>query len=181
MSRLLEGLPRVWDLPGWFRALFSQDRHPVLQFVRYGIAGVAAMVANVLFFALSDLFLFPVGDAEGLGAPVSWPEVGPWLREMSRSVPVQNYLKCNLLAFLLANVVAYALNFRWVFESGRHSRQVEVTLFFLVSFIAFVVGTALAAFLVGSFGLNEYVAKIGDILSAILINYVCRKFLIFKG
>ncbi len=184
MRDLFQGLPGLFDLRGWFQGVFSQDPHPVFQFIRYGLAGVAAMAANVLFFALSEWFLFPVGEAgeaDVLSFPSRWSELGPWLSEMGSNERVLNYVKCNVVAFLMANVVAYILNFRWVFESGRHSRHVEILLFFAVSFVAFVIGTALAGLMVGSFGMNEYLAKIGDIVSAILINYICRKFLIFKG
>lgn len=184
MPELLKGLPGLFDLRGWFRGVFSNDPHPVFQFIRYGIAGVAAMAANVLFFALSEWLLFPIekaGEADVLAFPRTWGELGPWVQEVGSNDRVLNYLKCNVVAFLMANVVAYLLNFKWVFEGGRHSRAVEITLFFVVSFISFVIGTAIAGMLVGSFGLNEYVAKMGDVVSAILINYVCRKFLIFKG
>jgi putative flippase GtrA len=181
MGSLLTGLPGLFDVPGWWRAVFSRDPHPVLQFLRYGLAGVAAMAANVLFFALSDVFLFPVGDGETLAPPQRLSEVGRWLRDMGRNDQVRNYLKCNILAFFTANIVAYVLNFKWVFRSGRHSRRMEVFLFFLVSFVAFLVGTALASTLVGTFGINEYIAKSGDIVSAVFINYLCRKFLIFQG
>lgn len=181
MRALWTGLPGLLDLPGWFRAVFSRRRHPVLQFIRYGLAGVAAMATNVLVFALSDLLWFPVGEGDGVGLPASMAETGAWLSDMAQNSRVQNYLRCNVIAFLVANVVAYVLNFTWVFQSGRHSRRMEVFLFLLVSFIAFVAGTVLASFLVGSFGVNEYLAKIGDVVAAILLNYVCRKFLIFES
>jgi len=184
MRELLKGLPGLFDIRGWIQAVFSRDPHPVLQFIRYGLAGVAAMAANVLFFALSEVFLFPIGEAgeaDFLAFPGRWSDIGPWLSELGTNERFQNYQKCNMVAFLTSNVVAYILNFRWVFQSGRHSRHVEILLFFAVSFVAFLVGTALAGMLVGSFGMNEYLAKVGDIVAAIFINYICRKFLIFKG
>jgi putative flippase GtrA len=94
---------------------------------------------------------------------------------------VLNYFRCNLVAFLFSNGVAYVLNFKWVFRSGRHSRHLEILLFFGVSFVSFLLGTAVASVLVSGFGLHEYIAKLGDVIAAVLINYVCRKFLIFHG
>jgi hypothetical protein len=40
------GLPRLWDVKGWLRAILSREPHPLLQFIRYGIAGVGGMAAN---------------------------------------------------------------------------------------------------------------------------------------
>jgi putative flippase GtrA len=177
------GLPPWWDVKGWLRAILSRNPHPFLQFIRYGLAGVLAMLANLVFFAISIEWIFPIPEVaptETLPLQEQGGEVISWLRELTRDPRVTNYVRANVVAFLMANVVAYVLNFKWVFESGRHSRAVEIILFFLVSLIAFLLGTALASVLVGSYGINEYLAKAGDIVAAILINYVCRKFLIFK-
>lgn len=184
MRVLFAGLPPPRDVKGWIRAVLSSERHPVLQVIRYGLAGVAAMAANLLFFALAEQTLFPVPSAGAVETP-AFPgrlsELGRWLGELGGDPRVLNYIRCNVVAFFMANGVAYLLNFKWVFQGGRHSRRVEVFLFFLVSMISFVVGTALASALVGGFGVNEYLAKIGDVLAAVAINFVCRKFLIFQS
>ncbi len=141
------------------------------------------MAANVLFFAVFIEWVFPIPEGVSPETPpptLQWGEMGAWLRDLGRDPRVANYVKANVVAFLAANVVAYVLNFKWVFESGRHSRGLEITLFFAISSVSFLLGTALASVLVGSYGINEYVAKAGDIVAAILINYVCRKFIIFK-
>jgi len=184
MRELGSGLPRWYDIAGWFRAVFSRRPHPWLQFIRYGIAGVAAMLANLVFFAIALEWVFPIPEgkpATAPGLPATWSETGEWLRLMAGDPRVAQFVRANAVAFLMANAVAYVLNFCWVFESGRHSRSLEITLFFVVSLISFVMGTALASLLVGSFGINEYLAKAGDIVAAVLINFVCRKFLIFKN
>lgn len=183
MRHLFVGLPPWWDMKGWLRAILSREHHPLLQFIRYGLAGGLAMIANVLFFAVFIEWVFPIpaGAAPETASPtLQWGEIGEWIRDLGRDPRVANYVKANAVAFLAANVVAYVLNFKWVFESGRHSRGLEIILFLGVSFFSFLLGTALASVLVGSYGLNEYLAKAGDIVAAILINYVCRKFLIFK-
>lgn len=183
MRCLFEGLPPWWDVKGWLRAILSRERHPVLQFIRYGLAGGVAMLANVVLFAVCIEWIFPIPDSvapETTSLTPQWNEIGNWLRELSRDPRVANFVKANSVAFLAANGVAYVLNFKWVFESGRHSRGMEITLFLTVSFISFLMGTALASVLVGSYGVNKYSAKAGDIVSAILMNYVCRKFFIFK-
>ncbi len=141
------------------------------------------MASNVLAFFLAEALFFPI-ELQG-GQTISFPsspgEVASWFQEMGQDPNVLNYTRCNVVAFVLGNIVAYWMNFKWVFQAGRHSRAVEISLFLLVSFISFVIGTFLAGVLVGSYGINEYLAKIGDILAAIMINYVARKFWVFKG
>ncbi|MGA0334011.1 MAG: GtrA family protein [Kiritimatiellia bacterium] len=177
------GLPPLWNVKGWLLAILSHERHPLLQFIRYGIAGVAAMLANVLFFWVGIHLLFPVSPevlqtVESAGR--EWTGIRDWLSSLAHDPEVAAYVKANTLAFLTSNVVAYLLNFKWVFEGGRHSRHLEIILFFAVSLFSFVLGTAIASVMVGSYGINEYVAKCSDVVAAILINYLCRKFLVFK-
>lgn len=178
------GLPRLWDVKGWLRAILSREPHPLLQFIRYGIAGVAAMAANLLFFWLCMEWVFqapPVAGSDTQQLPESLWQLGAWLAEMGNDPQVAAYVKSNTVAFLMANAVAYVLNFKWVFQSGRHSRHLEILLFLGVSLFAFVIGTAVASVLVGTYGINEYIAKMSDIVFAILINYLCRKYLVFQN
>ncbi len=72
MSGLLPAdLPALWDLPAWWRAVFSRRKHPFLQFLRYGLAGVAAMAANLGAFILCELLIFPV-PLEAEATQLSW-------------------------------------------------------------------------------------------------------------
>jgi putative flippase GtrA len=180
MALDFSGLPKLWDVKGWLKAILSREPHPLLQFIRYGIAGVAAMIANVGFFVICSRWIFVNPDGAS-STPVEFTGLVNWLSEMGQDPRVANYVKANVVAFLTSNVVAYILNFKWVFQSGRHSRHLEIFLFFLVSLISFVIGTAVASILVGSFGVHPYIAKGSDIVFAILINYLCRKFLVFKS
>jgi putative flippase GtrA len=175
----LSGLPGLWNLPAWCKAVFSRQQHPVLQFLRYGLAGVAAMVTNLAVFIWCEQILFPVPETAE-AAELSWSTAGQLFSILREDLRVANFVKSNAVAFLVANTVAYVLNFLWVFESGRHSRSIEVMLFFGVSLASFTLGTVLASLLVNH-GVHPYPAKGADILTAVLVNYVCRKFLIFKG
>lgn len=141
------------------------------------------MASDLLVFFLANTFLFPIGvAAEGVSRPLAdYPSLLGWLQALLSDPRVANYLKCNLLAFLFSNAVAYLLNVKWVFRAGRHRRHLEIILFLLVSVVSFLLGSALGAYLVGRFGMNEYFAKGGNIAAAILMNFVCRKFLVFKG
>lgn len=167
----------------WLRWAGSHDAPPLIQFLKYGLAGVAAMGTDLLFFTLANLFLFPVGDEIGRAAPAlaESESFRVWLEALAADPRVVNYLRCNVIGFLFANGVAYGLNFKWVFKPGRHRRHIEIMLFLLVSAVSFLIGSALGAYLVGRFGMNEYLAKAGNIVAAVMINYLCRKFWVFKG
>jgi len=176
---LLVGLPALWNIPAWCRAVFSNQKHPFLQFLRYAIAGVAAMGTNLGLFILCERVLFHVpSEVEAL--EMTLYDLGALTTTLREDPRVVVFIKSNVVAFLGANIVAYVLNFMWVFESGRHSRSLEIVLFLGVSFFAFFLATILASIAIHH-GIDIYVAKGADILTAIVVNYVCRKCLIFKG
>lgn len=156
------------------RLFASHDAPPLIQFLKYGIAGGFAMMADLIAFTLSNIFLFPIGEGDALG-------MQDLLRSLGSDPRVQNYLRSNLIGFVFGNAVAYVLNLKWVFQGGRHHRAVEITLFLLASLVAFILGSFIGAFLLGALGWNEYMAKAGNIVGAVLINFVCRKFFVFKG
>lgn len=176
------GMPPIREWRAWLAWAASHDTHPLIQFIKYGIAGGFALLTDLVFFTLSNLFLFPIDPDSSVSLPTGGlAALGPWLSEMRHDPSVINYVRCNFIGFLFSNVTAYLLNVKWVFRGGRHRRHLEITLFFAASVVAFVLGTAIGAFLVGSFGLNEYLAKAGNVVGAVLINYACRKFIVFKG
>jgi len=90
-------------------------------------------------------------------------------------------MKGNAIAFLVSNLVAYIINIYWVFVPGRHHWLIEITLFYLVSAVAIVIGTGLMGFLIRRFGMLTTYAFGSNIVSAFTINYAVRKFFIFNG
>ncbi|MFC1832968.1 GtrA family protein [Thermodesulfobacteriota bacterium] len=88
---------------------------------------------------------------------------------------------CNVLAFLVSNMVAYVTNVMWVFEAGRHPFLVEIFLFYCVSGLSILIGTLLMGLLIKRFGLLTTYAFAANIVSAVMINYAVRKFFIFQG
>ena len=83
--------------------------------------------------------------------------------------------------FLISNLTAYVLNILWVFERGRHRWWVEVGLFYAVSGISWVVGSVLQTLLIGGWGLSTTVAFGANVVASMSINFVLRKFWVFKG
>ena len=151
--------------------------HPLVQFIKYGMAGgVATFVDIVVFYTLALWFLPALGANDPL---VTKLHLNVTL--VAETVRSTNYVWDKCITFLFSNLTAYVVNVLWVFTPGRHSRWVEVGLFYLVSAISFVVGTGLAWLLIKQFGISTTAAYICNAVASLMINYVCRKFIIFKG
>lgn len=142
------------------------DRHRalILQIIKYGVAGGLATLTHVAVFYLLSHFVLDAIDLD-----------------LDRAVRSRRFIINNSVAFLLANAVAYLLNVRYVFIPGRHGRKTEISLFFLVSTTSYVVGSWLADLMIRKGGFNSHVTQGAFIVTAVLINYVCRKFFIFRG
>jgi putative flippase GtrA len=83
--------------------------------------------------------------------------------------------------FLVSNLVAYAINVSWIFEGGRHARFQEFLYFTGISAAGFGIGLALgtAEILHGSG--SSWMASLFLVVSSTLVNFVTRKFFIFRG
>ena len=159
------------------RSFLRRDAHPFVQFIKYGMAGGLATVVDVVVtFILCWKFL-PALTSDDRLVQLLGITIVP-IDEVFRG---RNYFINCTLAFMVANFVAYVANVLWVFESGKHSRKKELALFYMVSGISFVVGTALATSLIRFWGMQTSFAKIVNIIASVSINYVGRKFYIFKG
>ncbi len=164
----------------WSRQFLRREAHPVIQFVKYGIAGGVATGTQVLVFFALSLWVWPAMLADtGIDALlVNW--LGVEMVEISPALRQRNFVINNVLAFVLANVVAYGLNVYWVFHPGRHRRHVEMALFFIVSAVSMGIGVQIGVGIMRLFQATTTVAQIGNVLAAVLINFVCRKYFVFK-
>jgi putative flippase GtrA len=90
-------------------------------------------------------------------------------------------MKANAAAFVISNLVAYVINIYWVFIPGRYHWFVEIGLFYVVSGVAIVIGTAVMGLLIRRFGMLTTYAFGANIVAAFMINYAMRKYFIFNG
>ncbi len=141
----------------------SRDAHPLLQFIKYGVCGLGAFATHQIIWLGLSLWFFPSIDSS----------IPDGTRALNSTIS-------NSIAVLFSTAVAYVTNVLWVFKSGRHSRMVEIGSFFLISMISFSGGLLAGPWLIKSFGLNTLVAQLSMAVTSVLINYVCRKFFIFK-
>ncbi len=158
----------------------SHDAPPFVQFIKYGMVGGFATVVHVFTFFLIGFVLFPCVSPEdplvrlvarlGIAAPV-----------VEEALRARYAVYSNVLAFLVSNVVCYLLNRLFVFRPGRHHMIMEFFLFLAVSAISGAIGTALIWLLVDRFGVHTTYAFATNILSSLAINYLMRKFFVFKG
>ncbi len=160
-----------------WRHYLSHDAPPLVQFVKYGLAGGLATATHILAFFLAGFFLFPCVSAEdplvklfGLVAPV-----------VEEALRARYAVFSNVAAFMLSNTVCYFMNRLFVFRPGRHHIVVEFLLFLAVSAVSMTIGTTLMGVLIKQFGIQTTYAFGANILSSLAINYVMRKFFVFKG
>lgn len=158
-----------------------REAHPAIQFIKYGIAGVIATAThNVIFFVLA-LWVFPGMD------PSAWLDrffmdlFRLDMPELSETTLQWHFRINNAIAFLIANVVAYLINFHWVFHPGRHRRHIEATLFLAVSTLSLLVGMQIGIWIMRWTQMGTVVSQIGNVTASVMINYVCRKYIVFKG
>jgi len=148
--------------------LYSRDTPVFVQFAKYGAVGV---VSTVILFAIAMTLSFTVFPAMD-GMVVDGLPITDQLRE-------RNLIISNLIAFPIANTFTYFMNVRLVFTPGRHSPWVEFGLFTAVSLVSFLAGLIGGPKLIGWFGVPSITAQVSLMVTSALVNYLCRKFLIF--
>lgn len=161
---------------GILRRFADREAHPLVQFVKYGIAGVLATGVDVFVFSLVAILTWPALSPGDPVARLLSLHIAP-IAESARSV---HYVWSKMVAFLFSNLTAYLINIRWVFTPGRHSKSKEVALFYAVSASSFALGTALGWALIKVTGLPTTYAYGANAAASLAINYAGRKFFIFK-
>ncbi len=154
----------------------SNSAHFV-QFVKYSLSGGVATVVHITLFHLLAWKVFPALQENDYAVAV----LGLSVAELDVETRSLNSMLSNGVTWIFSNLTAYLLNIFWVFESGRHSRLIEIGLFYLVSGVSMVVGSGLMGFLIRYYNMQTTYAFTANLVSALLINFAMRKFVIFKG
>ena len=149
----------------------------LFQFIKYGISGCIATLTHILVFHLVAWKMFFALQADDwfvrlLKLPIE---------ELDDTTRSRNSMKGNCVAFVISNLVAYLINVYWVFVPGRYPWIMEIGLFYLVSGVAIVIGTGLMGLLIRRFGMLTTYAFGANVFAALMINYIMRKFFIFKS
>ncbi len=161
----------------FIRRQMGHDAHPLVQFMKYGIAGGLATGISILVFFLCGWFLLPCLTQDDITVRL----LGLTAPAIPQGARAFNAACCNALGFTVSNTFCYVLNRMFVFKPGRHHWIMEFLLFFAVSGVSWVIGTALQTLLIVQAGMQTTLAFGANIVVALLINFAMRKFVIFKG
>lgn len=94
------------------------------------------------------------------------------------------HLEVNLANFFSSTIaiyVAYILNRRIIFDSGKHSQQKEITMFFAFSFIGLLLNMTLMYGLTRYVPWSIYLSKTLVTLTVASFNFTTRKLFVFNG
>ena len=161
----------------FLQQFLQRDASPLVQFLKYAIGGGVATGVDMLVFFFVAWRIFP---ALRENDPVV-TRLRLTVRHVEEDERSRRFIMCTAVAFIFSNLTAYLINIYWVFEPGRYAWYVELLLFYAVSGISIVLGTALGWALIRYLHLSTSFSYIGKMLASLLINYVCRKYLVFKG
>lgn len=128
------------------------------QFIRYGIIGAAGSIIYAIIFALLNETVLPA----------------------SQSDPKINYYVVNGCAFLVSSVFVFFQNKRWVFSHDGHISFNQVFRFYLIAFIAWLIGTQMGVIAMDTGLSNEYGALIMTMGSSVMINFIGRRHFVFS-
>jgi putative flippase GtrA len=149
------------------------------QLVKYALCGGISVAVDQITFYLLAWLAFP---ALRLTDPVARliSAMGFTVQEVSEPQLKTNFWIIKIFCFILSNSVVYVLNILFVFRSGKHSRGIEMIMFFGFSLLQFVY-IWMSIVLISKYGWEVTYANISMLLVGIASTYFIRKKIIFKG
>jgi len=87
----------------------------------------------------------------------------------------------NTAAFIPSTILSYILNRAFVFEAGRHKVWFEFWSFMIIALISFFAGILGTFFIMRTYNVEAWVGNIAFTIPSLLVNFVCRKFFVFKN
>lgn len=155
----------------------GREAGPLVQFIKYALAGGVATAVDIFVFYLVAWKFLPALRADD---PVV-RRLGLKVTAVTEAQRSSRFIYVTLIAFLFSNFTAYIINIAWVFEPGRHAWYVELALFYAVSGISIFIGTGIGWVMIKMFHLSTTASYVSKMIASLLINFVCRKFIIFKA
>lgn len=165
------------DIKSIFSQLTRRKASLPIQFVKYALSGCVAVAVHIVVFYILAWLIVPALKDDDIVVRIFKLSV----IAINDTVRARNAMINNCLAFVFSNLAAYILNILWVFESGRHNRWIEIIMFYAVSAISVAIGTMILGLLIKYVGSSTTLAFAADIVAAAMVNFVVRKYYIFKG
>ena len=153
------------------------DNPALVQFIKYAVAGGVATVTHIVIFHFIAWKMFPCLQEKDHAVRI----LKLTIRKVNDATRARNSMIGNLIAFMIANMVAYIANILFVFQGGKYHIVIEILLFYAVSGLSTFLGTMLMGLLIRRFGLLTTYAFGANIFTAVMFNYALRKFFIFYG
>ncbi|MFH0953346.1 MAG: GtrA family protein [Verrucomicrobiota bacterium] len=164
-------------MSGILEQLTSHEAGPVVQFIKYAVGGAVATAVDIfVFYALSWKLIPALNDQDPLVRLLHLR-----ITHVEEDLRSRRFVVNSACAFMFSNLTAYIINILWVFEAGRYAWWVELGLFYAVSGVSIFIGTFLGWALIRTLHLSTTYSYVTKGISALLINFVCRKYVIFKG
>jgi putative flippase GtrA len=149
------------------------------QIIKYIICGGLAVIVDFMTFYLLAVFAFPcLRDSDPVARLLALG--GFAVQTVSAEELARNFWIIKGFCFLVSNAVVYTLNSLFVFEAGRHRKSVEILLFFGSSLFQFFF-IWLGSLLITIFHWEVTYSNITMLLVSMMVNYIIRKKVVFKG
>lgn len=162
--------------PAW-RKFLSHDSGPFAQFVKYGAIGVASTLVQMLvFYVLASTCCRCLGPDDWAVKLFGLPAV-----EETRFVRGFRFAVDTAIGFSVANVFCWLMNRAFVFRPGKFVWYKEFAMFFGAAAGAMAIATGLSWMLIHLAGLQTTIAVLIEVAVSFLVNFIARKFFIFKG
>lgn len=163
------------------RKILSHDAGPFWQFAKYGLVGVmATFVQTAVFYVLASTCLKCLGQDDWavslLGLPAaSFTGEEPWYASRGAIASA-----ATSVGFVIANVFCWLMNRAFVFRPGKFRWYVEFGMFFGAASFATLIALGIMKLLIDRFGMMTTLAVAFEIAVSFLVNFVLRKYFIFK-
>jgi putative flippase GtrA len=177
MAIALAALPLVGSV-GLLAVVVAGERLSwFFQFVKYGTNGViATYIQAIVFYLLAGTYFKCLGVDD---IAVTYFGLDPV--DIADGVRALRFSICTAVGFSLANIVCWLMNRLCVFKPGKFRWYAEFAFFFAVSLCATLVALAISAMLIRFFAVATSFALAVEVVVSFIINFLVRKFFIFKG
>lgn len=146
------------------------------QIFKYGVIGVLATAINLVVAELCAAYVWPCLGPDDLFVKFC----GFASSSVGDAERATLAVYCNLVGFFIANVVCWLLNRKYVFTPGRHHWALEYLYFLAGSGFAIACGSAVIWALVRFQGMQTTYSFIINVLVSVSVNFVVRKYFIFR-
>ena len=171
-------------MKAFVKKILSHDAPPLIQFIKYGAVGVlSTFIQMAVFYLLACTVILCLNSEDAFLKLLDYFNIDSKsiVVNISDSTRAWRAAFATGIGFVIANVFCWIMNRLFVFKPGRHKWYIEFFLFFSTALIALFTGIAIQTVLIKFAGWTTSSAFILEIVSSFAINYIVRKFFIFKG